>query len=118
MPYSKFTRLIFHLTGWLLFFCLIIGFTYNSPGGENVLQQLLSPHYLVFYFTYIFLFYLNANLLMPQLYLEKKYFYYASTIVLLFIAIYFLMPFDHLLRHNHPPVQPPPASAAGDNPGP
>ena len=110
MPYSKLTRVAFHLIGWLLFFSLIIGFTYNSPGGETVLQQLLAPHYLVFYLTYFFLFYLNTNLLMPKLYLKKKYFYYASIIILLFVAIYFLKPFDHLLRHNRPPDQPPPGN--------
>jgi two-component system LytT family sensor kinase len=115
MPYSKFTRIVFHLIGWLLFFSLIIGFTYNSPGGENVFQQLLAPHYLVFYFTYIFLFYLNTNLLMPRLWLEKKYIYYAGAIILLFLAIYFLKPFDHLLRHNRPPDQPPPVTPSGNN---
>lgn len=115
MPYSKFTRIIFHVTGWFLFFSLIIGFTYNSPGGENVIQRVFSPSYLLFYFTFIALFYLNANLLMPKLYLQKKHSWYFVIIFLLFIAIYFLQPFDHLLRHNRPPDQLPPMRSGADN---
>src|SRR5258708_4661774 len=106
MPYSKFTRIIFHLIGWLLFFSLIIGFTYNSPGGEKVMHEIFSPWYLLFYFTYIFLFYLNANLLMPRLYLQKKHALYFVILIFLFVAVYFLQPFDHLARHNQPPNPP------------
>src|SRR5437773_3176321 len=44
---------------------------------------------------------------MTQLWLKKKYVYYAATVIILFVGIYFLKPFDHLLRHNRPPDMPP-----------
>ena len=106
MSFPKFSRplafgLIFHVLGWFLFFSLIIAFTYNSPGGENVMQEIFSPPYLLFYVTYLAIFYFNANLLMPRLYLQKKHLLYFALLVLLFIAVYFLSPFDHLIRHNN-----------------
>jgi len=106
------------LIGWLLFFSLIIAFSYNSPGGENVMQKIFSPWYLLFYITFIFLFYLNANLLMPKLYLQKKHFLYFTILVLLFIGAYFLQPFDHMQRHDRPPGGPfPPMNKPGSTMG-
>jgi len=113
MLYSKLARIGFHLIGWLLFFSLIIAFSYNFPGGENVMQKIFSPWYLVFYGTFIFLFYLNTNLLMPKLYLEKKHFLYFIILVLLFVGVYFLQPFDHLQRHGPPPDEQIPGNGGG-----
>jgi len=70
------------------------------------MQKIFSPWYLLFYFTFIFLFYLNANLLMPKLYLQKKHLLYFTILVFLFIGVYFLQPFDHMQRHGRPPGEP------------
>ena len=111
MPFSKFSQILFHLLGWLLFMSLIIAFTYHSPGGENVIREIFSLPYLVFYFTYVSIFYINANLLMPGLYLQRRHVLYVVCLALLLLAVYFLSPFDHLLRHHTPPPLPP-----GDHP--
>ena len=103
MHFSRLSRTIAHLSGWLLFFSLIAAFIYNSPGGENVMKKIFTPNYLLFYFFYIFLFYFNANLLMPQLYLQKKHLYYSGIMIMLLIAVFFLKPFDHLLSHHPGP---------------
>src|SRR5262250_688957 len=107
MPFSKFVQVIFHVAVWLLFFCLMIAFTYHAPGGEKVIHEIFSPPYLLFYFTYLFIFYANANFLMPRLYFGRQHFLYFTFLVVLLIAIYFLSPFDHLIRHNNTPGLPP-----------
>lgn len=106
MPFSKFAQVIFHLVGWLLFFTLIIAFTYHSPGGEKVIHDIFSPPYVVFYVTYVCIFYANANVLMPRLYFRKEHLLYFIFLVVLLIGVYFLSPFDHLIRHNSPPGPP------------
>jgi two-component system LytT family sensor kinase len=103
MPFSKFSKIIVHIIGWLLLFSLIIVFTYTIRGGENTIAKIFSPQNLLFYTVYIFLFYLNSNVLMPFLYLRKKHFYYGVVIIALLIAIYFLRPFDRLLAHSDGP---------------
>jgi len=61
---------------------------------------------------------------MPALYLKKKYLYYFGIIILLFIGVYFLKPFEHLLHSTRsgpgpfgPPPGPPP-SFPGEHPSP
>ena len=103
MPFSKFAQVIFHVAGWLLFFSLMIAFTYHALGAERVIHEIFSPPYLLFYFTYLFIFYANANYLMPRLYFGKRHFIYFVFLVVLLIAVYFLSPFDHVIRHNNPP---------------
>jgi len=107
MPFSKFAQVIFHVAGWLLFFSLMIAFTYHAPGGENLIQEIFSPPYLLFYFTYLFIFYSNTNFLMPRLYFGKQHFLYIILLIVLLIAVYLLSPFDHLIRYNNRPGPPP-----------
>jgi two-component system LytT family sensor kinase len=107
MPFSKFSEIIFHVLGWLLFFSLVIGFAYVAPGGENVLRQIFSFHFLVFYVIYLSLFYLNLYVLIPKLYLKQQWFYYLAILSVLFVGVYLLKPFDHMLQHNAPPGRPP-----------
>lgn len=88
-----------HITGWLLFFGLAVAFVYTSSRGDrDVLSELFSPPYLLFYFTFLVLFYLNGEVLIPKLYLQKNYVLYFTVILLLFIIVFFLKPFDGLLR--------------------
>jgi hypothetical protein len=107
MPFSKFAQVIFHVAGWFLFFSLMIAFTYHAAGSEKVIHEIFSPPYLLFYVTYLFIFYANANFLMPRLYFGKQHFLYFTFLVVVFIAVYLLSPFDHLVRHDNPPGPPP-----------
>jgi hypothetical protein len=104
VPNTKFARVLLHVVGWLLFFSLVIAFTHNSEREEHLLQQIFSPWWLVFYFTYIFIFYLNTNLLMPEFYLQKKQAAYYSILVLILVGVFFLQPFDHLVHESRPPM--------------
>src|SRR5258705_2634182 len=51
------------------------------------------------------MFYINSLVLIPQLYLREKYLFYFLAIVLLFAAIYFIRPFDGLMRLSPPPEE-------------
>src|ERR1700730_14621749 len=93
-------RFILHITGWLMFFGLMIAFTASSPGGGDVLRNLLSFHYLLFFSVYLFVFYFNSSFLLPRLYLRQKYFYYFLVTGVLFLGVYLLQPFDHLLSNR------------------
>ncbi len=89
-------QIIIHIAGWLLFMALPLLFL---NGGQNSLGVLLSvPYYWLFCFTYIFLFYFNAYLLIPRLFLKRKYAWYAVITLLLLTGIYLLKPYDLLLR--------------------
>jgi histidine kinase len=107
MPFSEFAEIIFHVAGWLLFFSLMIAFTYHAPGGENLIHEIFSPPYLLFYFAYLFTFYSNTRFLMPRLYFGNQHFLYITLLIVLLIAVYLLSPFDHLIRYNNPPGPPP-----------
>ncbi len=91
---------IFHITGWLLFFGLIVSFV--AAGSPHFHWNLVTLSYLIFYGAYVGLFYLNYSVLFPVFYLNKKYVAYFAIVVALLVGFYFLRPFDRL----HTPPQP------------
>lgn len=70
----------------------------SSPG--NSLWVLKDSSYWLFCFTYIALFYINVYFLIPRLLLKRKYIQYSFILLLLFASVYFLKPFDRLMRAN------------------
>ncbi len=116
---TKFINIISHVAGWVFFFSLVIGFFSNSPGNTSIMSELLSPPFLIFYTVFLFLFYLNMGILIPQLYLKKKYLFYFFAMLLLFSAVYFIKPFDGLMKLNPPPEvtgrMPPPGEIMPDS---
>ncbi|MCC9136098.1 sensor histidine kinase [Pontibacter silvestris] len=108
---SKAFSVVTHIIGWTLFMCLPVFFLSHEAGKEQLVLVLSSPAYWKFYGCYIFLFYFHTYLLVPYFFFQKKYVSYAAVILVLFIAVFFLRPFDNLIaRSIHRP-------AAG-NPGP
>lgn len=64
---------------------------------------MLAPASVVFFLVYVGLFYLNAYVLVPKLYLEKKYAAYVLVSLVLLAAIVWLKPYDRLMHLNmHP----------------
>lgn len=102
------TRLIYffiHLTGWILFFSLILAFLAGPPQGRTgFFSHLFTWPFLLFAFIYLFLFYLNYTILVPGLFIKKKYIFYFGIICLLFAAVYFIKPFDRLISMNPQPL--------------
>jgi two-component system, LytTR family, sensor kinase len=112
----KFINTVSHIAGWLFFFSLVVGFFANSPNSSHVTSQLLSPPFLIFYIVFLFLFYFNMGVLIPELYLKKRYFFYFLTIGLLFVAVFFIRPFDGLMKLNPPPGEMNRMLSPGDEP--
>lgn len=91
--------IVVHIAGWLLFMALPLLFI--NAGEQNGIQSVFSsPFYWLFCITYTFLFYFNAYLLVPFLFLKKRYVAYSIITLLLLTGTYFLQPYDRLLRGN------------------
>ncbi|MFD2144740.1 sensor histidine kinase [Mucilaginibacter antarcticus] len=98
---SKLSAFIIHAAGWLVFLgfpLLFMNRTQDSIGSTYFIIS--SPYYWLFCLTYIFLFYLNAWYLVPRFVFNKSYLAYGVIILLLSGCVYYLQPFDNLLRHN------------------
>jgi two-component system LytT family sensor kinase len=93
---------IIHVVCWLVFLSLPLVFISGAPGERNISAKLFSQSYLLFYGIYIILFYLNTYLLIPSLYLKKKYLYYFGVILALFACVYFIRPFERLMQSRGP----------------
>lgn len=93
----KTAKLITQIAGWILFFSLPLVFMFNEQGNETSLSIIGRPAYWIFCGTYLLLFYLSSLLLIPGLYLKGRYVTFFSTILLLFIGVYLLKPFDRLM---------------------
>ena len=89
-----------HIAGWLLFMAFPILFI-NAGQHGNLYHLLGSPYYWLFCFTYIFLFYFNAYILIPRFFIrKKKYVWYSIISIFLFAGVFFLKPYDRLLRNT------------------
>ncbi len=95
----KVYQVIIHIAGWLLFMAFPLLFINGGESGAGYLI-LKEPYYWLFCITYFSLYYLNAYILIPNLFLRKKYVWYSVIIMLLFAGVYFLKPYDRLLRCN------------------
>lgn len=102
---TKWIDIVSHLAAWLFFFSLVISFFTNGPGGGMDIRRTFSAPFLVFYAVFIFVFYFNMGVLIPQLYLKKRYLPYFFIVLLLFAAVYYIRPFDGLMALNRPPEE-------------
>lgn len=109
MNASRAVKVISHLVVWLLFFVLILSVS-TSMGDATFKTQLQSAPFYFFCFTYLAIFYLNGYVLFPRFYLTKKYLLYFTFILIMFIAVWYVKPFDALLKHSPKELQirPPP----------
>ncbi|MDB5090402.1 MAG: hypothetical protein JWR09_4396 [Mucilaginibacter sp.] len=114
--------IVVHIAGWLLFMAFPLLFLNGGQQSGNVFKLLQSPYYWLFCFTYISLFYINGYFFIPKLFLKKAYLKYALVTIILYTGVYFLQPYDKLLRHNEQRSntytrrqEPPPMQT--DNPG-
>jgi two-component system LytT family sensor kinase len=95
----KVYQVIVHIAGWLLFMAFPILFINGDQSGA-AFPVLKDPFYWLFCLTYFSLYYLNTCLLIPVFFFKKAYTWYGAISLLLFIGVYFLQPYDKLLRHS------------------
>lgn len=101
----KASDLIIHIIGWLIFLSLPLLFINGLWENRSVLTELSSPDYWLFLFFYIFIFYGHTYLLIPRLYLRKKYIAYAGVLLLLCCLVWLVRPFDRLVANKFHPGQ-------------
>lgn len=100
MSRFKAFSVVIHIAGWLLFMAFPLVFLNRQNQDSTSTLLLQQPSYWLFCFTYIFLFYINANLFIPRLFLKKKYLAYSLITLLLLGCVYYLKPFDRMLRSS------------------
>jgi hypothetical protein len=100
MSRFKAFTVIIHIAGWLLFMAFPLVFI-NSRGQDTPAWSLLQKYsYWFFCYIYIFLFYSNAYYFIPQFFLTKRYVIYSAIVLVLLASVYYLRPFDKLLRSS------------------
>lgn len=92
---SRSIQVLLHAVAWLLFFGLVIGS--SAINRTNSISEIISPPFLLLYTVYIFVFYVNEKLLLPRLYLQKKYLLYFGAVCALLLAVVWLRPFDGMV---------------------
>lgn len=110
---------------WLAaFFGLLAGFLYNAHPELNYINFLFTPAFLFFASIYLFSYYFNAQILVPYLYLRKRYLLYVIVVLVILTAIFFIKPFDRLIGNFNMnggmpmPKGPPPGMDEMRGPGP
>ena len=107
MPYSRISDILIHLFAGLTFLTLPLLFMSGQTGTEGISSILLSIGYWVFCLTYILIFYLNSYVLIPAFYFKRKYLFYITIVLALFILVSYCRPFELLLQHHRPHFRPP-----------
>jgi two-component system LytT family sensor kinase len=100
----------------------------TQNGNTEMLGIATSLPYLLFCAVYISVFYLHTELLIPILFLHKKYITYGMALLVLVTAVFIIKPFDKLVSQNRIGEQsihqglrefdrpPPPGSQQGSTP--
>ncbi|MCH5717015.1 sensor histidine kinase [Niabella hibiscisoli] len=92
-------KILTHLLCWLFFICLVAAFLHNgNTGDQTVLQVIFSGSFILFTTCYIFIFYLNQYVLMPHLFLKKRYTAFAALLILLLAGTFYMKPFEQTMR--------------------
>lgn len=92
-------KILTHLLCWLFFICLVAAFLHNgNSNSETILHIVFSGTFILFIACYIFIFYLNQLVLMPQLFLKKRYIAFTVIFILLLSGIFYIKPFEQTMR--------------------
>jgi hypothetical protein len=95
----------------------MIAFVSSSHRDEFSFAQLFSFSLLFFFAVYIGLFYFNTLVLVPKLYLKKKYLPYIIALISILLVIIYFKPFDSLIARPYEfsvRKGPPPFDGPGD----
>lgn len=92
-----------HITGWIILLLLPVLFITGQNEYTGIAEILLSPYYWLFLFCYAVLFYSHTYFVFPLWYSKKIYVLYAGYLVIRFLLILFIQPFDKLVAVNGMP---------------
>jgi two-component system, LytTR family, sensor kinase len=101
MQFPKKTIIAIHIIGWLIFLALPVFFI-QAQSPEKILSTVISSgSFWIFILTYLFLYYLNVLFLLPRLYFKKQTLIYAVSVLLLIVLVWFIHPFDNMVKMNN-----------------
>jgi hypothetical protein len=93
---SRAYPVLLHIFAWLIFLTIPLIFM-TQEGMQGIFPVMLSLPYLQFSFLYILVFYLHTALLIPKLFLLKKYAIYLGALLILLALVFTLRPFYKLV---------------------
>lgn len=96
MPRPKPSEWLIHILAWIIFLALPLVFIHAGPAKLSLGRLFGSPWFWLFPAVYIAIYYFHYQILLPRLFLQKKYVAYAAALLLIFILLALLKPFDHL----------------------
>jgi two-component system LytT family sensor kinase len=96
---------------------LITGFVASGEQG-SIGAIIFSRAFILFALVYPIFFYLNTYLLLPAFYFRRQYVFYAVGIVLFFIVVFLVSPFDQLMHATNFQRRPPGTDNFSPRPGP
>lgn len=91
--------IISHILGLLFFLSIPIIFLGQNLKSKELPDILTSWPFWLFCWYYILLFYINSYLLIPHLFLKKRYLAYSGIVLMLFWGAYYFKPFDQLVAY-------------------
>ncbi|MXV51017.1 hypothetical protein GS399_08535 [Pedobacter sp. HMF7647] len=97
---QKTANVIAQAAGWLLFSSLPLLFILNQRGERDIFFMLKEPAYYLFCLSFLSLFFLVNGVLIPHLYLRRRFGAYFGMLALLFLLVFVLRPFDGLMTAN------------------
>jgi len=122
----KASAITLHIIGWLFFLSLPVFFIIGQNGAYNTAIIFNNLIYCTGFIIYIIIFYLHTYILLPSLFLKKRFVPYFLSLIFFFLAVAYLKPFDSVVnRHTTtidnfggPPRDiPPPRHEPGPPPG-
>jgi len=106
MQFRKLFSTFIHVIVWVLFCTVPLLIFSGRPFNRTYEEILTCPYYLLFNGSFIFLFYFTTYFLIPRFYLQKKFVAYGISMFLMFVAFFFLKPFELMVYYNSPPDRP------------
>ncbi|RZK76447.1 MAG: hypothetical protein EOO85_11355, partial [Pedobacter sp.] len=92
----KASPVFLHLFAWLIFLTIPLIFM-TQDGTQGILKVVATFPYLQFCFLYILIFYVHTEVLIPRLFIEKKYILYWLILLFMLASVFVLKPFDKLV---------------------
>ncbi|HVX50210.1 MAG TPA: sensor histidine kinase [Chitinophagaceae bacterium] len=84
------SQVVVHIVAWLIFMMLPFITTPGPEGTNKILTVIQTKDYWISFAVYIFVFYFNSYLLIPQFYLKKRYILYTITVLAVLGLGYFI----------------------------
>src|SRR5260221_7842125 len=104
MRLTGISPIILHILAWVIFLSLPILFLLRSDGDNFDFRPLLISDLLIFFSSYIFVFYFNTYFLIPRLYNQRRYILYFVIVGLFMVIVGIIKPFDRLVSHQRGPL--------------